>query len=91
MKKFAMPSKEEMKARFWELHDALDATRAKAAPLREAHDAFVNEAREKAEAMHKQILDVEADVIGGLNLFDAQMEQAAIARALGNNPGPRPE
>lgn len=85
-----IPSKEEMRARYWEVHNAMDAVRAKTAPLREARDAFVNEAREKDEAMMAEIFALEADTGlkddkgKPLGMFDAQNELAFWARALSN-------
>lgn len=86
----ALPSKEEMRARFWELHDALEANRAKVAPLRAARDKFVNEAAAKDAGMMAEIRAVEAEVLPGLNAYDAQNELAFLARGLGN-VGERPE
>ena len=86
----AMPTKDEMRARFWELTAALEAMRAKTAPLRAARDAHVNAAAAKDEAMMAQIRTIEAECLPGLNAFDAQNELAFLARGLGN-VGERPE
>lgn len=85
-----MPSKEEMRARYWALRDKMDAVRAKVAPLREARDAAANAAARADEKAMAEIRAIEAKVEPGLNMFDAQNELASLARALGN-VGERPE
>lgn len=89
MASIKMPSKEDMRARYWELLDAMDAVRAKVAPLREARDAAVNAAARADEKAMAEIHAIEAKVEPGLAMFEAQNELAALARALGN-VGERP-
>lgn len=84
-----MPSKEEMRARYWELLAAMDAVRAKVAPLREARDKAANDAAAADKAAMAEIRAVEATVEPGLGMYEAQNELAALARALGN-VGERP-
>ncbi len=86
----AMPTKEEMKARFWELENAMVAARAKIAPLREARDAEVNAAAARDIEMMAEIRAIEAEVLPGVSAFDAQQEQAFLARGLGNQVGEDP-
>jgi len=88
-KKF--PTKEEMQARFWALSDAMDANRDKVAPLREARDAFVNEAAARDKEMMAEIRKIEDSVLPGVSAFEAQNEMAFIARGLGGQTGPRPD
>lgn len=70
-------SPEKMRARYAELTAKGEEIRAKAAPMREARDAFANEARDKELAMNAEIAEVEA----GLGQIDN--ERALISRALG--------
>lgn len=86
-----MSFKETSLARFWELKNAIDAIEAQTAPLRTARDAFVNAAARRDEALMEEIRAVEAQTVGGSNLFDARQELAFLARGLGNvgeNPTP---
>lgn len=85
----AIPTKEEMKARFWNLTGKMDAARAKIAPLRAKRDAMVNRHREEDEKAMAEIRKIEAAVEPDLNMFDAQQELAFLARGLGN-VGERP-
>ena len=73
MSKF--PTKEEQRARFWDLTHKMDAIRAKVAPLREKRDAHVNEAAEK---------DRKLMVEPGVGMYEAQQELAFLARGLAN-------
>lgn len=84
-----LPTKEEMTARFWALTDAMDAVRAKVAPLREKRDAAVNKAAEEDRKAMEAIRAIESDVIDGMSMYEAQQELAFYARAL-NNVGERP-
>lgn len=76
--------KDAMRARFWELTAQAEAIQANVAPLREAHDAFVNETAAKAREMHDAIKAAQE------GLFDIENERAFLARGLGNVVGPRP-
>lgn len=90
MASLKMPSKEDMRARYWELRDAMDSVRDKVAPLRAARDAAVNAAAAADRKAMAEIRAIEAKVEPGLGMHDAQNELAALARALGN-VGERPE
>jgi hypothetical protein len=80
----AIPSKDEMKARFWELKGVIEAAHDKIAPLREARDAAVNAHAEADEKAMADIRAIEAEVTPGLNMADAKAEMAFLARGLGN-------
>ena len=84
-----LPTKEETRARFWELKALVDAAKEAIVPLREARDAFVNEYnnREKDTELMTPILAVGADVGNGMSLFEAEQEMAACARFLGGVVG----
>lgn len=82
-----LPTKDEMRARFWELKGKIDAAEARTAPLREARDASWNAAQAADRAAMAEIRAVEADVAEGLSMFDAKMELAFIARGLGGTVG----
>jgi hypothetical protein len=69
-------------ARYWELRHAIDLARGRIAPLREKHDAFVNEAREKAQALADKMHAEETDVLDGLSMGEAMNEMAFLARGL---------
>ena len=81
---FVKPDKEEMRLRFWQLKNAVDAAKAAIVPLQEVRDAFVNEAREKEAGLMAPIKAIKADVLDGISLFDAEQEMAMYARYLGN-------
>lgn len=70
-----------LRARFHQLGAERAARLAASAPLREARDAFVNEARAKEAAMNAAIAEAEA------GLFQSDQERGMIARALGGRTG----
>lgn len=76
-----LPTKDEMRARFWALTHAIAATEAKSQPKRQAlSDLTATQAKLAAEARK-----IESDVgLDGLSLFDAKQEKAFLARGLGN-------
>jgi uncharacterized coiled-coil DUF342 family protein len=76
-----MPTPEKMRARFAELGQQRDDILARSTPLREARDAFANEAREKEQAMNDKIRKAET------KLLEIDQERALIARALGGKTG----
>ena len=73
------------RARFWALKDEIEAVEAKSGPLREARDAFVQEAREREKAMNAEIAEIET------GLFEKKQDLAFLARGLGGKVGERPE
>lgn len=81
---FVKPDKEEMRLRFWHLKKAVDAGKEKILPLQAERDKFANEAREKEAELTKPIRAVQADVVDGISMFDAEQEMAMLARYLGN-------
>lgn len=80
-----MPSKEEAQARFDELWPLIQAAKAKIVPLREKHDAFVNEFKnpKKEAELFAPILKIGEDIGNGMSLFDAENELAVCARLMG--------
>lgn len=70
-----------LRARFAELGATRDAILAVSAPLREARDACVNEARATETTLNAGIAEVED------GLFAIDQERAMIARALGGRTG----
>jgi len=90
MPELNIPTKEEARARFWELKTAIDAVEAQTAPLRVARDAHVNKARDQDAEMMTEIRGIEAEVIDGKSMFDAKMELAACARLAGGVVGEDP-
>jgi hypothetical protein len=78
--------KESMRRRFWALKNAIDKAKEKIVPLREKRDAFVNKYndRERDAELMKPILAIQADVLGGVSMFEAEQEMAMLARSLGN-------
>lgn len=81
---FEKPDKEEMRARFWQLKKAVDKAKADIVPLQKKRDAFVNKAREDEAKLLVPIRKIQADVLEGISLFDAEQEMAMYARYLGN-------
>ena len=77
-------SPDRMRARFAELARLAAGKRAKAAPLREERDAFVQGNEAKEARMNAAIAKAEE------GLFELDQEAAMIARALGGRTG-RPE
>jgi hypothetical protein len=84
-----IPSREDLQAAFWELRKEIDAIKARSAPLREARDAYVNEAQAELNAkdaeMMLEIREIEQDV------YEKKMLLARLADLCGNKVGPRPE
>jgi septal ring factor EnvC (AmiA/AmiB activator) len=83
----AFPTKDEMRARFWELKGAIDSAEEAVAPLREARDAAWNAAQEADRAALAEIRAIEDAVDNGEGMFKAKNEMALIARALGGTVG----
>ncbi len=81
--------KEEMRVRFWQLKKAVDAGKEKIVPLREKRDAFVNQYndRDQDAKLMAPIKKIQADVLDGISMFDAEQEMAGIARFLGGTVG----
>ncbi len=75
---------EALRTAFHDLCDQRDAIRAVSTPMREARDAFVQDARAQEDAMNAAIREAEA------GLFDIEMQIGAAARALGGKTGERP-
>lgn len=75
-----LPTKEEMRARFWELKGAIDAREAVIA----AKHAELEPIKVKADAIRAEIMALSAGVIEGMSMYDAKMDLATLARALGN-------
>lgn len=84
MAKFKLPTKEEARARFWELKSAIDKREAETAKLRNFRDQHVNAARAKEEEFNRQLKAADASVIDGMNMFDAKMDLAAASKIAGN-------
>lgn len=76
-----LPTKDEMRARFWALKHAIDDTEAKSQPVRDALSALTAEQAK----LRAQAEKIESDVgFEKLSMFDAKQELAFIARGLGN-------
>ena len=81
----ALPTKDEMRARFWDLKHAIDAKESAVAALREKYEPEWNAATAARKAHMEEIRSLEGDVgIDGLSMFDAKQEMAFLARGLGN-------
>lgn len=81
----SLPTKDEMRARFWELKNAIDAADAAIQPVVDQMSAL----NEQRAALNAQKKALEADVgVDGLSMFDAKMELAFLARGLGNVGAP---
>jgi uncharacterized coiled-coil DUF342 family protein len=72
---------DKLRARFAELSEKRDRIRAKADPLREERDSFVQANAAKEAAMNAAIRKAEE------GLFELDQEAATIARALGGKTG----
>lgn len=83
----AFPTKDEMRARFWALKNAIEAVEAAVAPLREARDAAWNAAQDADRVAMAEIRAIEAEVEPGVGMFEAKNELAFLARGLGGNVG----
>lgn len=79
-----MDNREKQTNRYWELQHAIDKARAKIAPLREAHDRFVNDAADKARQLAAKMHAAEENVLHGMSLNEALDEVAFLARGLVN-------
>lgn len=87
----ALPSKEEMRLRFWALKKAVDARESSVAAKREKCEPEWNAAQAKRKKDIEAIRALEADVgLDSLSMFDAKQEMAFIARGLGNQVGEDP-
>lgn len=73
----ALFTKETLQERRAEIVDEIAKIEAVTGPMREARDAFVQEAEAKRRAMDKELKEAEAPLI------ELRREQALIARALG--------
>ncbi len=82
-------SKEDMRARFWELTTAKEALVEKVAPIRARHD----EIRRAMEPIQAELNEVKKELIAAERpmLAEIDNEMTALARALGNRVGTRPE
>lgn len=76
-----MPTREEMKARFWELKAKRDEMQAEAAPLRAARDKVV---KRQAKEIAKHNSKVQAAEKG---LYDIEQEMGILVRAVGGAMG----
>jgi len=83
----AFPTKDEMRARFWELKGLIEGIEEAVAPLREARDAAWNAAQDADRVAMAEISAIEAEVEPGVGMFTAKNEMAMIARALGGTVG----
>jgi hypothetical protein len=78
-----LPTKEEARAKFWELVAQEKAIRARSAPLREKRDAWTNEIREQERAMNAEIHKAEA---GLFDIVQLKSQMAALAGNVGSDP-----
>jgi uncharacterized coiled-coil DUF342 family protein len=81
--------KESMRARYWELTDAIAAVKEESAELykiREEYKEACDEARTRLRTVNAQITEIEEPRIP-----EMQQELAIIARALGQKLGARPK
>jgi hypothetical protein len=76
----AMPTKDEVRARFWALKAAKEAADARIAPLREARDAAVNAFQVEDEGRIGGIRAIEADVLEGLSMAEVMNARSAKTR-----------
>ena len=83
-----LPTKEEARARYWEVDAQIEAIMAKSMPLREARDLEYNAARAALTAVDEKhmpaILEIEKD------LYDLAVEKAQMAALAGGNVGEKP-
>jgi hypothetical protein len=77
----ALPTPDEMRARFWELKARADAQREKAAPLREERDKLVAEQMKELAKHDAKVAKAED------GLFDMDQEMAVLVRAVGGRMG----
>ena len=76
-----MPNAEEMRARFADLSDQVDAIEKQSEPLRTKRDKLVNDARDKERSLNEEIAAIEAP------LYDLKNERGAIVGALRGKTG----